>query len=125
LDPATGQDDPIGYRCACNDGFVASVNGSRCEDNTAPRDIIIVSLGVVAIGVLALFNGFLIVWLFRAFICRSSDEVSQLPTPAPTTYRQLVDVMRTNNRSLPKDDYPIAIVSEWQPAEKLHMNGNR
>lgn len=118
-------DKPAGYRCVCNDGFAMSMNGSQCDDNTATRDTIIVSLGVFAIGLLAIFNGFLIVWLFRAFVCRGSDEVSQLPRPVPTSYRQLVDVMRTTqSRSLAKYEYPIAIVSDWQTAEKLHMNGN-
>jgi len=130
-----------GRRCTCNDGFSVSSNGTRCDDYTAPRDVIIVATCVFAIVLLSVANGFLVVWMFRAFVCGGSggsgccDGGSELgefrllrtaPPDAPSTFRQLFDVWRTKDRPVYRREcWAASGDADRKSNEKRHVNANR
>lgn len=61
-----------GRHCACKTGFRSSPDGTFCDDQSIPRDVTIVAVCVFVVALFVIVDGFLIVWLCRAFVCRYS-----------------------------------------------------
>ena len=124
-----------GRRCTCNEGFTVSSNNTRCDDYSTPRDVMIIAASVFTIGLLAVVNGFLVVWLCRAYVCRGGNGDSGVEVggfrraylrPPPSTFRQLVDVLQANETPHYGREYWITngdADRKWKG--KCHENGNR